>query len=100
MVRRRPHRFVRPALPDGLRILAGSYCPDYDEELRRTLFCQVIASGALPAGLACDSGVTAHFVSTELAEVLSESEGARAVCVPPDAECGFVEEPVETCLPP
>ena len=86
------------ALPDGLGVLSGSYCPHYDEEPRRSRFCEVIASGVLPAGIACDNGVTAHFVGSELVEVLSESEGARAVRVRPDAACGFVEEPVVTRL--
>ncbi|MGP8162584.1 MAG: Type 1 glutamine amidotransferase-like domain-containing protein [Acidimicrobiales bacterium] len=84
------------ALLDGLGILAGSYCPHYDEVPRRARFHEVIASGALPAGLACENGVTAHFVDSDLAEVLSEAGGARAWRVRRDAGGGAVEESIET----
>jgi len=63
---------------DGLGFLAGSACPHYDgEELRRPVYTKLVADG-FPAGVAADDGVGLHYVGTDLAEVVSVREGARA----------------------
>ena len=71
---------------DGLGFLPGSACPHYDdEENRRPLYTRLIAEG-FPPGYAADAGVGLHFVGTELAEVLSDREGATAYRVEPGSE--------------
>src|SRR5262249_8289020 len=66
------------ALADGLGFLPGSCCPHFDgEPERRPTYLRLVADGYLP-GLACDDGVAAHFVGTELREAVSSQPGARA----------------------
>ncbi len=74
-------------LGDGLGFLAGSFCPHYDgEPERRPLFTQAIRDGLLPAGLATDDDAALLFEGTELREVVSQREGARAYRVTVDGE--------------
>ena len=74
------------ALPDGLAILPGSFCPHYDgEELRRPIYRRLVEEG-FPPGYAADDGAALHFVGTDLREVVASSAGARAYRVEPDAE--------------
>src|SRR5262249_38188734 len=56
------------ALDDGLGFLPGSFCPHFDgEPERRPTYLRLVADG-FPPGLACEDGVAAHFVGTELRE--------------------------------
>jgi peptidase E len=65
-------------LDDGLGFLRGSFCPHYDgEPERRPTYERLIREG-LAAGYAADDAVGIHFRGTELAEVVSEREGATA----------------------
>jgi peptidase E len=77
-------------LADGLGFLAGSHCPHFDgEPERRPTYLRCVREGLLPAGLAVDDGVAAHFVGTRLAEVVTTRMGAGAYEVVPaggDAE--------------
>lgn len=67
---------LRP-FTDGLGLLTGSFCPHYDSEPQRSpLFRSLIAERALPTGLACDEGAAAHFVDSDLAEVVTDRPGA------------------------
>jgi peptidase E len=71
---------------DGLGFLAGSACPHYDvEKLRRPVYTQLVVDG-FPDGIAADDGVGVHFLGTELAEVVSVSDGATAYRVDPVGE--------------
>src|SRR5215472_16934479 len=71
---------------DGLGFLEGSACPHYDgEELRRPVFTRLVAEG-FPDGIAADDGVGVHYLGTELAEVVSVSDGATAYRVDPGGE--------------
>jgi dipeptidase E len=66
-------------LPDGLGLLPGSFCPHYDgEPERRPRYRTLVASGALPAGIACDDFAAVHFRGTELVEAVASRAGARA----------------------
>jgi peptidase E len=81
------------AFTDGLGLLSGSFCPHYDSEARRRpLYHQLIADGKLPAGIACDDGVGAHFVDDTLAEVIADRPGSSAYRV----ESGSTETRLET----
>jgi peptidase E len=61
---------------DGLGFLPGSACPHYDgEELRRPVYTR-LTRAEFPAGLALDDGVMAHFVGTELREVVTNRPDA------------------------
>jgi dipeptidase E len=76
---------------DGLRFLPGSACPHYDtEDLRRPVYQQLMRDG-FPPGVALDDAAGAHYVGTELHEVLSSQSGAGGYRVGPD-----VDEPLET----
>ena len=79
-------------LDDGLGVLAGSFCPHYDgDPERRPTYERLVGSGALRPGCAADDAVGVHFVGAELAEVVSEREGAAAYRVEP-APGGGVQE--------
>jgi peptidase E len=61
---------------DGLGFLPGSACPHYDgEERRRPVYTRLVGEG-FPPGIALDDGVAAHYVGTELHEVLSDRPAA------------------------
>jgi peptidase E len=82
---------LRP-FTDGLRLLAGSYCPHYDSEPgRRPLYRELVASEALPAGLACDDGAAAHFIDDTLAEIVTDRPEAGGYLVARD-DAGAVTE--------
>jgi peptidase E len=91
---------LRP-FTDGLGLLAGSYCPHYDSEpRRRPLFTSLIATGRLPAGLACDDGAAVHFADEALDEVVSDHPGARGYRVEPDGAARAEETPLPPRLLP
>jgi dipeptidase E len=88
------------ALPDGLGLLPGSFCPHFDgEPERRPSFHALVADGTLPPGIACDDFAAVHFAGTELHGAVASKEGACAYRVTP-GEDGVVEEPLETRLLP
>jgi hypothetical protein len=55
------------------------------------LFRQLIASGTLPAGLACDDGVGAHYVDDSLTEMIADHPNGRAYHVIPGETGGSIE---------
>jgi peptidase E len=74
-------------LRDGLGFLGGSACPHYDvEERRRPVFAKAVAEGALPPGVAADDGVALCYAGTDLAEVVTARQGARAYRIEPGRE--------------
>ena len=76
---------------DGLGFLPGSACPHYDsEELRRPVYERLIGDG-FPPGIALDDAAGAHYVGTELREVVSSQEGAGGYVIGSDGE-----KPLET----
>jgi peptidase E len=80
-------------MADGLGFLPGSACPHYDgEDNRRPVYTRLVGEGFLP-GLAADDCVALRFAGTELAEVVSAREGARAYHVRARGE-----EPIEARL--
>jgi peptidase E len=87
---------LRP-FTEGLNMLAGSFCPHYNSEPeRRPLYRNLVATGALQPGLACDDGAAAHYVDDELAELVADRREARAYRVTPDGAGGTTEEPLRT----
>jgi dipeptidase E len=81
-------------LRDGLGILPGSFCPHYDgEELRRPVYRRLVDNG-FPAGYAAEDGAALHFAGTELREVVSSREGARAYRVEPGSETPLDPRPL------
>ena len=80
---------------DGLAMLPGSFCPHYNSEaLRRPLYQSLVAEGALPAGLACDDGVGAHFIDDALDSVIADRPDGTAYRVDPADPAGFTETPL------
>lgn len=70
--------FQLAPIHDGLGFLSGTHCPHYDGEAqRRPLYHRLIAEG-LPDGLAVDEDAAAHFIGTELSEVVSSRAPATA----------------------
>jgi dipeptidase E len=66
------------ALPYGLGILKGTFCPHYNSEpTRRPTYHRLIAEG-LPGGYAADDAVGLHFAGTELATIVSSRSEVRA----------------------
>jgi peptidase E len=83
-------------LRDGLGVLPGSFCPHYDSEpARRPSFRRLVAEGELPPGIACDDFAAAHFVGTDLAEVVAGQPGAGAYRVEPGPD-GAIETSLST----
>ena len=65
------------ALP-CLGFLPGANCPHYDSEReRRPTFRALVASGAIPDGVAADDGVALHYINGRLARVVSSRARAR-----------------------
>ncbi|MHB8384054.1 MAG: Type 1 glutamine amidotransferase-like domain-containing protein [Candidatus Binataceae bacterium] len=82
------------ALGGGLGFLRGGFCPHYDgEAARRPALQRLARRGFLPT-LALDDGAAAHFVGTQLKEIVSSRPRARAFRV--TATGGKV---IETPLP-
>jgi len=78
---------------DCLGFLPGSACPHYDgEERRRPVYTELVRDGLAP-GIAADDYAAAHFVGTELRDVVTAREGATAYRVTPGGE-----EPLEARL--
>ena len=78
---------------DGLGFLPGSACPHYDgEELRRPVYERLTKNG-FPAGLALDDAAGAHYIGTELHNVVASQPGSRGYRIGPDGE-----EPIEARL--
>jgi peptidase E len=76
---------------DGLGFLPGSACPHYDtEELRRPVYRRLVGDG-FPPGIALDDAAGAHYVGTELHEVVSSAAGAGGYRVVADGDA-----PIET----
>jgi dipeptidase E len=74
------------AMRDGLGFLPGSACPHYDgEERRRPVYEQLVREG-FPPGIALDDAAGAHYVGTELREVVTSQPDARGYRVGPDGE--------------
>lgn len=66
-------------LRDGLKFLAGSFCPHYDaESLRRPRYEEVVGSGALADGYASDDGVGLLFEGRNFAEAVASLPGQHA----------------------
>ena len=78
-------------LRDGLGFVAGSFTPHYDAEpARRPAVLELVGSGGLPAGYACDEFAAVHLVDGELREAIASRPGARAFRV--DAVDGATRE--------
>jgi len=66
-------------LLDGLGLVAGSFTPHYDgEPARRPAVHQLVGSGALPDGYACDDFAALHVVDAEVQDAVASRAGARA----------------------
>jgi dipeptidase E len=66
-------------LKDGLRFLAGTFCPHYDSEsLRRPRYESLVGSGALADGFAADDGVGLLFDGRTLTEAVASLPGQHA----------------------
>jgi len=64
---------------DGLKILAGSFCPHYDaESLRRPRYEELVGSGALQDGFASDDGVGLLFDGRSFVEAVASLPGQHA----------------------
>jgi peptidase E len=85
---------LRP-LTNGLAFLPYSNGVHYDGEPgRRPLLHELIADGTLPPGYATDDGVGLLYRGTELHDVLTERDGARAYRVEPDVDRTVRETPL------
>jgi len=84
-----------------LGILPGSFCPHYNsEENRRPIYQGLVASGALPAGLAADDGVGLLYEDGVFREALGFLPGGSAWRVEPEGAGGARESAVPARLLP
>ena len=82
-------------LLDGLGFVPGSFTPHYGSEpARRPAVLDLVASGALPPGFACDDYAAVHMVDGAFAEAIRSRPDARAFRVVP-GDGGTREEPLE-----
>jgi peptidase E len=82
-------------LLDGLGFVSGSFTPHYGSEpARRPAVLELVASGALPPGFACDDYAAVHMVDGAFAEAVRSRPDARAFRVVP-GDGGTREEPLE-----
>jgi len=82
-------------LLDGLGFVPGSFTPHYGSEpARRPALLELVASGALPPGFACDDYAGVHMVDGGFAEAVRSRPDARAFRVTP-GDGGTREEPLE-----
>jgi len=73
-------------LRDGLGFLAGSACPHYDGEDRRRPVYERLVQEGFPAGIALDDAAGAHFIDTELHEVVASTGTAGGYAVSAEGE--------------
>lgn len=67
------------SIVQGLGFLPGSHSPHYDAEPgRRPLYHQLIGSGRMKAGYACDNDAGILFEGTDVARVVATRAGATA----------------------
>ena len=86
-------------LHDGLALLPGSFCPHYDGEVRRRpVYQQLVASRALPSGIAADDGVAVRYCDAAFKEAVSTSPDAKAWRVECREEDLFVETEITPVL--
>jgi dipeptidase E len=65
-----------------LGFLKGSHCPHYDREpARRPLYRELIASGAMKPGYACDNDAGIYFEDNEVKRVVTTRQGAKVYFV-------------------
>jgi dipeptidase E len=82
-------------LLDGLGFVPGSFTPHYgNEPARRPALLELVASGTLPPGFACDNYAAVHLVDGVLAEAVRSRAEARALRVSP-GDGGTREEVLE-----
>ena len=82
-------------LLDGLGFVPGSFTPHYGSEpARRPALLELVASGVLPPGFACDDYAAVHMVDGGFAEAVRSRPDARAFRVTP-GDGGTREEPLE-----
>jgi peptidase E len=81
----------RPAPTPGLGLLSGSHCVHYHQDPpRRSAYRQLVASGAIPGGLALDDHAAALFRDGELVEAVRSNDSSRAIAV--GADVGTAKE--------
>ena len=67
-------------LLDGLGFVPGSFTPHYGSEpARRPAVLELVASGGLPPGFACDDYAAVHMVGGAFAEAVRSHPDARSV---------------------
>ena len=66
---------------DGLGWLPGSTCPHFNDEKRRAAYRELVLSGGLEDGVACDEGVGLLYEDGRRVRVVSSLPNARAYAV-------------------
>jgi peptidase E len=81
---------------DGLAFLpySNGVHDDLDDQPRRAVFRELVASGELPAGYATEDGVGLLYAGTTLLEAVTILPGRHAWHVTPDGDGGYAEEAI------
>ena len=79
---------------DGLGLVpfSNGVHDDLDDQPRRSVYREMVASGQLAAGYATEDGVGLHYIGTELHEAIGILPGKRAWRVDPDGAGGYAEQ--------
>ncbi len=79
-----------------LGIIRGSFCPDYDGEVkRRQSLHKLLSENEIISGYAADDGVAAHFINGELVYAVSSRPHAKVYQVG-KVDGKVIEEDLET----
>jgi len=81
---------------DGLGFLpySNGVHDSLEDQPRRRVYREYVASGELPAGYATEDGVGLHYIGTELHEAVAMRDGALAWWAEPTPGGGYRDEPI------
>jgi peptidase E len=81
---------------DGLGLLpySNGVHDSLDDQPRRRVYREYVASGELPAGYATEDGVGLHYIGTGLHEAVAMRDGAEAWWVEPSPDGGYQHKPI------
>jgi peptidase E len=65
-------------LEGALGLLPGSFCPHYNDTIRRSTYRRFVSRGALPPGYAADDGVAILFEDDVITDIVRSRRGGAA----------------------
>jgi peptidase E len=78
----------------GLLPYSNGVHDSLEDQSRRRVYREYVASGELPAGYATEDGVGLHYIGTGLHEAVAMRDGAQAWWVEPSPDGGYHHKPI------